>query len=199
MTIEMQGLAAHAGLCPEAGINALSLAATALNSLRLGRLDGESSRNFGLIQGGTATNIIPDRIVLKGEVRSHSPEKLHRYTDEIVDTFNRVVREWQGSPATGDNRPSVIFDIVDDYPALNIADDAPVMRRIKKASADAGKKLQYIVAGGGSDANIFFGYGLPTAIVATGMNKVHTVNEQLDLNDMVSLTELLHALATTTG
>ena len=52
------------------------------------------------------------------------------------------------------------------------------------------------MAGGGSDANIFNGFGLPTAIVATGMNKVHTVNEQLDLNDLVNLTELLFALAT---
>ncbi len=199
ITVEVQGLAAHAGLCPEAGINALSLAAAALNNLRLGRLDEESSRNFGLIQGGTATNIIPDRIVLKGEVRSHSLEKLHRYTNEIHDTFNRVVNSWRGSSATGDKRPSVSFKIVDDYPALNIADDAPVIKRIKKASEDAGKTLQYIVAGGGSDANIFFGYGLPTAIVATGMSKVHTVDEQLDLNDLVSLTELLHALATTAG
>ena len=91
------------------------------------------------------------------------------------------------------------FDIVDDYPALTIADDTPVIKRIKKASKLAGKTLKYIVAGGGSDANIFCGYGLPTAIIATGMNKVHTVDEQLDLNDLVSLTELLHALATTPG
>lgn len=199
ITIEVQGLAAHAGLCPEAGINALTLAAGALSSLRLGRLDEDSSRNFGLIQGGVATNIVPDRIVLKGEVRSHSLEKLQRYTNEIFDIFNKAVTDWQGSPATGGKRPSVTFNIVDDYPALSIAGDAPVIKRIKKASEEAGKTLQYIVAGGGSDANIFFGYGLPTAIVATGMNKVHTVDEQLDLNDLASLTELLHALATTEG
>ena len=56
--------------------------------------------------------------------------------------------------------------------------------------------MEYIVAGGGSDANIFCGYGLPTAIIGTGMNKVHTVEEQQDLNDLVSLTELLHAMTT---
>ena len=194
--IEIKGMAAHAGLCPEAGINALAIAAQALNAIRMGRLDEESTCNFGMIQGGVATNIIPERVVLRGEVRSHSPAKLIHYTEEIFNTFQRCVAEWQGSPATGDNRPSIAIEIVDDYPPLTIADDAPVLMRIKKAAGACHKELRYIVAGGGSDANILNGFGLPTAIVATGMNKVHTVNEQLDLNDLVNLTELLYALTT---
>ncbi len=195
--VEIKGLAAHAGLCPDAGINALTLAAEALSSLRMGQLDEESTRNFGVIQGGVATNIVPERIVLRGEVRSHSTDKLHRYTKEIYDTFEQTVARWQGGPATGDKRPLVTFDIIGDYPALSLADNTPVIKRIRKASAMAGKNLQYIVAGGGSDANIFCGYGLPTAIIATGMDKVHTLEEQLDLNDLVRLTEILHAVATT--
>jgi tripeptide aminopeptidase len=51
------------------------------------------------------------------------------------------------------------------------------------------------VAGGGSDANILNSFGLPAAIIATGMTKVHTTDEQLDLNDLVSLTELVYAIA----
>lgn len=197
INIKIKGLAAHAGLCPEAGINALALAVEALNGLRLGRLDEESTRNFGVIQGGVATNIIPEQVTLKGEVRSHSTAKLNLYTKEILDTFERTIALWQGSSATGDKRPAITFDIVDDYPALTIAGDTPVIKRVEKAASLAGKTLQYIVAGGGSDANIFCGFGLPTAIIATGMNKVHTVDEQLDLNDLLSLTELLHALTIT--
>jgi tripeptide aminopeptidase len=194
--IEVQGMAAHAGLCPEAGINALALAAQALSAIRLGRLDEESTCNFGMIQGGVATNIVPERITLKGEVRSHSQTKLARYTEEIFTVFQKTVADWQGGPATGDNRPSITIDIVDDYPPLAIAEDAPVLLKIKKAAEACRKEMRFIVAGGGSDANIFNGFGLPTAIVATGMNKVHTVNEQLDLNDLVNLTELLYALVT---
>lgn len=194
--VEVAGMAAHAGLCPEAGINALALAAQALTSIRLGRLDEESTCNFGMIQGGVATNIVPEKVILRGEVRSHSPEKLARYTTEIFSAFEKAVAEWQGSTATGDNKPSVSIEIVDDYPPMAIAEDAPVLLRIKKAAQTCGKDLRYIVAGGGSDANIFNNFGLQTAIVATGMNKVHTVNEQLDLNDLVNLTELLFALVT---
>ncbi|KJS02493.1 MAG: peptidase M20 [Desulfobulbaceae bacterium BRH_c16a] len=192
--IEVKGVAAHAGLCPEAGINALALAASSLTGIRLGRLDHESTCNFGVIEGGVATNIVPEKITLKGEVRSHSREKLKSYTEEIFATFQKTIDNWQGGPATGDGRPSVEITIVDDYPPLSLAEDAPVIKRIKDAAENCRKDLRYIVAGGGSDANIFNGVGLPTAIIATGMNKVHTVDEQLDLNDLVGLTELLHAL-----
>ncbi len=194
--VTIKGMAAHAGLCPEAGINALALAAQAINGLKMGRLDEESTCNFGIIQGGVATNIIPELVVLKGEVRSHSRAKLASYTNDIFTVFEKVVADWQASPATGDNRPSVAIEIVDDYPPMAIAEDAPVLNRIKKAAEACRKDLRYIVAGGGSDANIFNSIGLPTAIIATGMNKVHTVHEQLDLNDLVNLTELLYALAT---
>lgn len=194
--IEIRGMAAHAGLCPEAGINALTLATTALSTLTMGRLDSESTCNFGLIQGGVATNIVPERVRLKGEVRSHDPRKLQRYTAEIFGAFEKAVAAWQGTPAHGEHRPTVRIEIVDDYPCLLLGEDAPVVARIRKAAAACNKDLRYIVAGGGSDANIFNGFGIPTAIVASGMEKVHTVEEQVDLNNLVNLTELLLALAT---
>ncbi len=194
INIEINGLSAHAGLCPEAGINALALAAKALNTIRLGRLDEESTCNFGLIQGGVATNIVPEQVFLKGEVRSHSAEKLVRYTDEIISIFNQTIANWQEESTTSNQRPTVKVEIHDDYPLLSIALDTPVVRRIQNGSEIAGQTLQYIIAGGGSDANILCGYGLPTAIVATGMDKVHTLEEQIDLNDLVRLTELLHGL-----
>jgi tripeptide aminopeptidase len=194
INVEINGLSAHAGLCPEAGINALALAAKALDTIQLGRLDEESTCNFGLIQGGVATNIVPEQVFLKGEVRSHSAEKLVRYTDEIISIFKQTIADWQEESTTSDQRPTVTVEIHDDYPLLSIALDTPVVRRIQNGSEVAGQTLQFIVAGGGSDANILCGYGLPTAIVATGMDKVHTLEEQLDLNDLVRLTELLHGV-----
>ncbi len=164
--------------------------------IRMGRLDEESTCNFGMIQGGVATNIIPERLSCGVRCAAIPARSWSEYTEEIFNTFQKIVADWQGNPATGDHRPSVTIDIVDDYPPLAIAEDAPVLRRIKKAAEACRKELRYIVAGGGSDANIFNGFGLPTAIVASGMSKVHTVNEQLDLNDLVNLTELLFALAT---
>ncbi len=196
ISVVVKGLAAHAGLCPEAGINALSIVAAALNSIKVGRLDHESSSNFGLIEGGVAANIIPDKIILKGEVRSHSEKKLQHYTKEIETAFNNAIESWQPTAETKDLLPEVEIKIIADYPALSIPSDAPVLQRLARGAETAQKDVKQIVAGGGSDANIFCGKGLQTAIIATGMDKVHTINEQLDLGDLTCLTELLLGIVT---
>ncbi len=193
LKIEVYGIAAHAGLNPEQGVSALCLAARAIADLRLGRLDEQSTANFGLIQGGVATNIVPDLITIEGEVRSHSPEKLDAYTREIESTFQNVVKGWSAQNGHS-KQPSVEINVAKDYPAMRLSDDDPVIKRVRDAGAILGREIDFQVAGGGSDANIFNSYGLKTAIIATGMAKVHTVDESLDLNDLYSLTELLLAI-----
>jgi tripeptide aminopeptidase len=198
IVVEINGQAAHAGLCPEDGINALAIGAEALSRLTIGRLDEESTCNFGLIEGGVATNIVPARVTIRGEVRSHSTTKLAAYTQHIKDTFDEVVAKWPPRRPGDTLRPSVQLTVENDYPPLRLSQDSAVLQRIRKAAASCSKELQYLIAGGGSDANIYCGHGLPTAIVATGMDQVHTTNEQQDLNNLVSLTEILYSLAVTT-
>jgi len=146
-----------------------------------------------------ATNIVPDLITLEGEVRSHSADKLVEYTREIETTFRRTVENWQNPFVEHQGLPSVDIKVEKEYPAMLLEHTSPVLVRVRQAGRQIGRELEFVVAGGGSDANILCSYGLPTAIVATGMNRVHTTDECLDLNDLVSLTELLHALATHSG
>ena len=195
LKVTVHGLAAHAGLSPEQGVNAFSVAATAIATLRLGRLDDESTSNFGIIQGGKATNIVPDLITLKGEVRSHSEEKLAAYTDEIRTTFTKTIENWSNPFLENKRKPSVEIEVHQEYAAMSIPEDGPAIQHAQKASAAIDKKLDFIATGGGSDANVFNTYGLETAILATGMNKVHTLEEEIDLDDMVKLTELIYSLA----
>ncbi|MBC8207604.1 MAG: M20/M25/M40 family metallo-hydrolase [Desulfobulbaceae bacterium] len=194
LKVQIHGIAAHAGLNPEQGISALCLAAKAIAELRLGRLDDQSTANFGLIQGGVATNIIPDLISLEGEVRSHSPEKLAAYTKEIEDVFDQVVSGWSHGNGGSSTKPSLEFSAESEYPAMRLAESDPVLARLRRAGELLDRELDFRVAGGGSDANIFNSHGLPTAIIATGMTKVHTTDECLALDDLVSLTELIHAI-----
>jgi tripeptide aminopeptidase len=196
LTIEVTGLAAHAGLSPEKGINAIHLAAKAIAQLNLGRLDHESTANIGVIAGGTATNIVPARVTLHGEVRSHSAEKLAAFTEEIHEVFKHAVDDWtdlERNPA----RPELHFAVELEYPAMRLEAGAPVLTRLEDAAARLGRTLEFAVAGGGSDANIFNSRGLACAIIGTGMNKVHTTEETIDLGDMVRIAELV--LATITG
>jgi tripeptide aminopeptidase len=194
LKIKVHGIAAHSGLNPEQGVSALCLAARAIADLRLGRLDEQSTANFGLIHGGVATNIVPDLITIEGEVRSHSPQKLEDYTKEIESTFRKVVMDWSAKVGTA-GYPSVEINVEMEYPVMYIADDESVLVRVQQAGNLLAREITFEVAGGGSDANIFNSYGLKTAIIATGMNKVHTTDEYLDLNDLTRLTELLLAIA----
>lgn len=194
LEIQIRGSAAHAGLHPEWGISAITLAAQALTRVPQGRVDEESTINFGTINGGTATNIVPENVSIEGEVRSHSPEKLELLTEQIRDTFTRVIEEWHDPTGEARGKPAVMFHAKPDFPSMKLHPEDPVVQRIGKAARSVGIKAEHRVAGGGSDANILNGYGLQTAIVATGMTHVHSNREQVDLQDMVDLTRLILAL-----
>lgn len=190
---EVFGVAAHAGLNPEKGCSAIQLAARALAEMSLGRLDNESTANIGLISGGAATNIIPDRVRLEGEVRSHSVEKLDSYTNQIEGYFKR----YSLPPSlTGITTPGYSFSASRQYPAMLLHDSDVVLQRIERASATLGRTVKKIVAGGGSDANIFNSKGLQTAILGIGMEDVHSTSESVALSDMIRSTELVVSLLT---
>ncbi len=196
LTITVRGVAAHAGLHPEWGVNALILAAKALAQVPTGRIDEETTANFGTINGGTASNIVPDRVVIEGEIRSHSVEKLDRLTEAIREIFIATVADWRDPAGEAKGAPSVSIEVRKDFPVMQLAREDRVIRRVDAAARSIGMELSFEKAGGGSDANIFNGYGLATAIIATGMTNVHSTNEQVKLQDMVDLTRLLIALLT---
>ena len=194
------GAAAHAGLYPERGINAIQLAARCLADLPLGRLDEESTANIGRISGGTATNIIPERVLVEGEVRSHSPEKLALFSCQIQGAIQASIARWSPGPGADlgfDVRPSLDFRIYQEYPVMHIDRNASVLQRVDKAAARLQREIRYERAGGGSDANIFNEKGLQTVIVGIGMDHVHSCDESIDLLDMERTIELIVALLTT--
>ena len=196
-TAIVHGVAAHAGLHPENGINAIQLASQAMANLSLGRLDEESTANIGVIVGGKATNIVPETVSIEGEVRSHNLEKLARYTESIREIFQQTIDGFDGPPAQPGGFPrraQLQFLVEEQFPAMRLADQHPVLQRLRRAAVTLNRKLDFNVAGGGSDANIFTSHGLPTAILGTGMTDVHTTDESVTLDAMVRTTQLLVAL-----
>ncbi|MCL1980278.1 MAG: M20/M25/M40 family metallo-hydrolase [Proteobacteria bacterium] len=196
LTITVTGVAAHAGLHPEWGVNALILAAQALAMVPNGRIDEETTTNFGTIEGGTAANIVPEKVVIKGEVRSHSMAKLEQMTWNISEIFTATVANWEDPTGSAKGTPTVDIKVLQDYPVMQLQREDSVLRRVAEAARSIGLQLDFERAGGGSDANIFNGNGLATAIIATGMTNVHSTAEQVELQDMVDLTRLLIALLT---
>ncbi|MDH3348996.1 MAG: M20/M25/M40 family metallo-hydrolase [Desulfobulbaceae bacterium] len=193
-SITVQGVAAHAGLHPEWGVNAITLAARALAKVPNGRIDPESSVNIGVINGGAAVNIVPEKVVVEGEIRSHSLKTLQDLTRRVVTPFEEVVNQWSDPTGLAKGKPTVNIEVTESFPLMYIRQNDAVVKEIDAVAKAMGLELEYDVAGGGSDANIFNGYGLSTAIVATGMTHVHSTDEQVSLQDMKRLTELVLAL-----
>jgi tripeptide aminopeptidase len=192
--VRVIGKAAHAGLNPELGINAIQVAARALAEIPLGRIDEYTTANVGLIHGGKATNIVPEEVELEGEVRSHNPRKLKEVQDQVLETFHRIAldfKPWENQGQRNSGLPLIKTEVIDDYPLMSVPEEHPLITTAAKAAKELGRKLRLDMTGGGSDANIFNAKGLTAVVMGVGMQDVHTTSEHISLDDMVATAELV--------
>jgi len=189
LEFKIHGKDAHAGAAPEKGINAISIACKAIAKLELGRIDHETTCNIGIIEGGLATNIVPNLVTVKGEARSHDKEKLQRVTDNIISSFKEAVDNYK--PVSDDGLPRLEILMENDFSRTHIPDDHPVVQMAQKAASNLGRNMITKMTGGGADANIFFQKGIITGVLGTGMRDMHTVRESVSLDDMVRTSELM--------
>jgi tripeptide aminopeptidase len=182
------GRAAHAGANPETGVNAISVAAQGIAAMQLGRIDQETTANVGLIQGGSAVNVVPDRVSMRGEARSHDVTKLEAQVRSMRAALETAVSVNDGS--------RLDLEIDRAYTSFCLDADAPLLRRVAAAlEAMEGGALVLEAGGGGSDANILNARGIEAVPISTGMQGVHTTSECVAVDDMVRCAEfVLHAL-----
>ncbi len=190
--IRIIGRAAHSGLNPEEGINAIKLTSQAISGLNLGRIDEETTCNIGIIRGGKATNIVPEVVELEGEVRSHNKDKLKEVQDQIISVFYKTIREYKEKKGDiSSNIPRVETEVFDDYPLMDVSKDDPLIKTVFKVASEQDRSLFLEATGGGSDANVFNGKGLRAIILGIGMQQVHSTQEFIRLDDMVKTVALV--------
>lgn len=179
------GRPAHAGIEPEKGISAIQVAADAISHMNLGRIDAETTCNIGVIQGGLATNIVPESIELKCEARSRDQGKLESQVKHIVDEFEAAAKRWGAK---------VEIDVQVSYPSMNLGEGDQVVQLAVNAVKSMGLSPTLVPTGGGSDANILNGKGLPSIILGIGMEKVHSKEEFIRIDQLVAGAELVLAI-----
>lgn len=187
----IRGLEAHAGVCPEKGINAIRIASEAIAGMRLGRLDEETTANIGTIEGGNAINIIPSSVTVHGEARSHDEAKLKAQTDHMISCFEEAAARAELTVDGATQRGQVTCQVLRDYDRLFIPEEARVVQLVRQAARTLGREMTLWRTGGASDANILCTKGLEVANVGTGQREVHTLREYLVLDDMVRSAELI--------
>jgi tripeptide aminopeptidase len=179
------GRAAHAGLAPERGINAIVVAAQALAAMPLGRIDEETTANVGIIKGGDATNIVPERVELWGEARSHSQEKLVGQIEQMVAAFEMAAR------VAGAN---VRVEVTHKYDTYRLSEELPIVQRIAAALRSMGVEPRLQISGGGSDVNILAQRGFQIANVSVGYREIHSTAEHIAVADLARAAALVEQL-----
>ena len=187
---EFRGVAAHAGIEPESGRSAVLAAARAVSGMRLGRLDEETTANVGIIEGGSAVNVVPGRCLVRGEVRGRDEARLAAQLEQVLEAIALAAAE------TG---VDVEVDVHEDFRGYRHDPEALALRIAAAAIAEVGLEARLIGGGGGSDSNVFNARGLPAVTLGVGFEHVHSPREQITLADLERVYHLAHALVRAAG
>jgi tripeptide aminopeptidase len=187
---EFHGRAAHAGIRPEAGRNAIAAAAQAIGRVRTGRIDPESTVNVGVIQGGTAPNVVAERCHVDWEVRSLDDARASDLVGDVVDACT-----WAASATETD----VDTHVEEHFRAYRIPADHPCVRFAEEALRDCGVEPRQHPSGGGSDASVFEQRGLRCLNVANGTEANHTSDESVTAQALETMLDVTLNLAERAG
>ncbi|GAX91877.1 M20/M25/M40 family metallo-hydrolase [Effusibacillus lacus] len=180
--IKIYGQAAHAGVNPEDGINALAAAGLGLSNIQMGRIDGETTVNVGVIKGGDKTNIVCDYVGLWGEVRSRNQDKLAWQLAKIQTAFAMACEKF-GARFEMEEQPI--------YSGFNLTEEDEVVQIAFEGVRKAGMSPVLAARGGGSDTNIFNAEGIPSVNLGVGASNDHTPEESVTVTDLVQATRLV--------
>jgi tripeptide aminopeptidase len=176
-----RGQAAHAGIRPEAGHNAIAAAAQAVAAMRIGRLDPETTANVGRIEGGTAANVVAERCYVELETRSLDAERAAEVVTEMVDALTEAASDTECDIETSVERLFRGYRLARTTHAVEVA--AAALR-------DKGIEPVYITTGGGSDANVFIPAGLTVVNLANGTERNHQPDESVTLDALETMLEV---------
>lgn len=179
------GKTAHAGVAPEKGISAITMAAKAIAKMPLGRIDDETTANIGRFEGGTATNIVCDKVDILAEARSLVPEKMNAQVQKMKKAFEEAAEQMGG-------KADVNVEVM--YPGFKFGEEDQVVEIARKAASKIGRPCNLQKSGGGSDANVFNGLNIPTVNLAVGYEEIHTTNERIPLEELYMLGEMVLAI-----
>ncbi|MBG9985742.1 M20/M25/M40 family metallo-hydrolase [Facklamia sp. DSM 111018] len=177
-SVTIRGIKAHAGIEPEKGKNAIKLASQIISEMDILRIDDFTTANISTIHAEFPSNVVPDECTFTGEIRSHSQEKV----ENILSNFETIIKKYADDYE---------FKNHCEYPELRSQDELKFVNEMIDAYQEVGVKAEDQIIGGGSDANFFAGEGFNAAIIGVGMQKVHTTEEYLEIDELMNTTQAL--------
>jgi len=182
---DFRGQAAHAGIRPEAGHNAIVAAANAIAAIETGRLDESTTANVGQIEGGTAANVVAERCKVVLEARSLDDVRAGEVVSSMVDAISGSASDLECDVETAVERL---------FRGYKLARTAPVVEVAAEALRTIDVEPVYINTGGGSDANALVAAGLPVLNLANGTVGNHQPDESVTVDALETTLDLTLAI-----
>ena len=179
---DLHGQAAHAGMEPEKGRNAIAAAAAGLARIQTGRLDEKTTANVGRIEGGTAINVVAERCSVELETRSLDESRAAQVASQIVDAFTE---------AASDGECDVETIVEEQFRGYQLARTAPPVGLAAAALDARGIEPRFINTGGAADANVFVNRGLQVVNVANGTQYAHQANECVTVEALETMLDVV--------
>jgi tripeptide aminopeptidase len=183
---DLHGQAAHAGMRPEAGRNAIAAAAKAIAGLELGRLDEKTTANVGRIEGGTAVNVVAERCHVDLEARSLDDTRAAEVAARIVDAFTE---------AASDGECDLETIVEEQFRSYSLARTSPPVGLAAAALDARGIEPRFVSTGGGADANVFVNRGLQVLNVANGTQNAHQPDECVTVAALETMLDVVLEIA----
>ncbi len=189
---ELRGVAAHAGVRPENGRSAILAAARAIANMRLGRIDAQTTANIGLISGGSAANVVPDRCRIVGEARSLEAARAEQLASELVECL---------TDAANDPECECDLDVTLErqFEGYRVRPSSVEVALAFDALRDCGHDPAPTTSGGGSDANALRSRGLAVLNLANGTERNHEPGERVSTSALEAILDVAFALVERAG
>lgn len=173
--VNIKGRAAHAGMEPEKGVNAILAASKAICAIKLGRLDHETTANVGVINGGMIRNGVPESVTFLAECRSLN----HQKGEKLAQDMEKIIREEVESIGA-----SVEIKVDNLCKAVDIPENSWTVEISKKALKKVGVNAKTTFITGFTDASIYNNKGIEVAVVGIGAKLEHSCDEHIYVADM---------------
>lgn len=200
LSIQIDGIASHAGAHPENGVNAAAVASLAIVDLHkngwhglVEKGRGRGASNIGIVQGGAATNVVMPELLIEAEARSHQPAFRSRIVREFRKAFERATKSVKN--AAGD-KGRLTFEEDTRYEAFSIFPKADCVREGVRAVEAEGLAPDIRECDGGLDANWMSAHGFPTVTLGCGQYDIHTVDETLNISQYLQACRIAGSIAT---
>lgn len=180
--IKFVGKPAHSSR-PEEGKNALSVASEFLNLVRVGAFDNHATTiNIGRVTGGSGINIIPEEVMVEGEVRSTIKNKFDSHLKEIIRSAKKTTL------GTGVK----VSYVLDGYcPGYDYDKSENFIKELSGFLKENGNEVKYETTTGVSDVNSLVGAGLTAVCLSDGIKDPHTKKESVSEKNLVALKDLI--------